>query len=104
VQCTQSTPLGPPPLPAALPISTVRSAIDPYLQPDAVVRTVALCRNAGATLNPDLWAWTVDDWVHFPWEPPPQTTIAIEELPIPGDRKSTRLNSSHVKSTYAVFG
>ncbi len=64
--------------------STVRSAIDPYLQPDAVVRTVALCRNAGASLNPDLWAWTVDDWVHFPWEPPPQTTIAIEELPIPG--------------------
>src|SRR5436309_4804787 len=26
-----------------------------------------------------------------------------QALPLPGDRKSTRLNSSHVKSSYAVY-
>ncbi|GIF76202.1 phosphoribosyltransferase [Asanoa siamensis] len=64
--------------------ASVLPALDPYLRRDAVVRTVALCRNAGTSLDPDLWAWTVDDWVCFPWEPttaaPPAATI--EELPI----------------------
>src|SRR3989442_2597209 len=36
----------------------------------------------------DLWRWTID-------EPTPQVAE--------GDRKSTRLNSSHVRISYAVF-
>jgi uncharacterized protein len=54
-----------------------------YLGPDVTLRTVALCRNAGSTVDPDLWAWTVDDWVSFPWEPVPAAGTAIEDLPIP---------------------
>jgi uncharacterized protein len=30
--------------------------------------TVTLCQNAGARLSPDIWIWTVRDWVMFPWE------------------------------------
>lgn len=32
--------------------------------------TAVLCRNQGATTTPDLWVWTVADWVVFPWENP----------------------------------
>lgn len=53
-----------------------------HLHPDAVVRTLALCRNAGTSLNPDLWGWTVDDWVCFPWEPTSRSAAMVEELPI----------------------
>jgi len=36
------------------------------------VHTVTLCKNAGSDVDPDLWAWTVNDWVWFPWEPRPR--------------------------------
>ncbi|GAA4466443.1 phosphoribosyltransferase [Phytohabitans houttuyneae] len=62
--------------------TAVQSALHPHLQLETVVRTVALCRNAGTSLDPDLWVWTVDDWVCFPWEPPSRTEAAVEELPI----------------------
>jgi len=44
--------------------------------------SAALCRNAGSAVIPDLWIWTVRDWVTFPWErvaPAPATT----PLPFP---------------------
>lgn len=63
--------------------TVVRSALRLYLCPEADVRTVALCRNAGTSLDPDLWAWTVDDWVRFPWEPTSSATAGVEELPLP---------------------
>ena len=50
----------------------------------ATVHTVALCRNAGAAHDPDLWLWTVDDWVRFPWEPAPPADLAVENLVLPG--------------------
>ncbi|MBO4209436.1 phosphoribosyltransferase [Micromonospora echinofusca] len=53
-----------------------------YLGPDVALRTVALCRNAGSALDPDLWVWTVDDWVLFPWERPP-AAATVEDLPAP---------------------
>ncbi|MFJ2744794.1 phosphoribosyltransferase [Streptomyces sp. NPDC087440] len=37
------------------------------------VRTAVLCRNAGADYPLDSWGWDVADWVHFPWEPAPDT-------------------------------
>jgi hypoxanthine phosphoribosyltransferase len=63
--------------------TAVVAALRPFLQPDGAVRTVALCRNAGTSQNPDLWVWTVDDWVHFPWEQPLPAGIATEDLPTP---------------------
>lgn len=33
--------------------------------------TVVLCRNIGSTYMPDVYAWDVNDWVVFPWEPQP---------------------------------
>ncbi|GAA4729873.1 phosphoribosyltransferase [Phytohabitans rumicis] len=62
--------------------TAVQPALRPYLQPEAIMRTVALCRNAGTSLDPDLWVWTVDDWVCFPWEQPSRSAATIEELPI----------------------
>jgi hypoxanthine phosphoribosyltransferase len=61
----------------------VRSAVAAHLAPDATVHTAALCRNTGAVAEPDLWLWTVDDWVHFWWETalPPGTRAA--DLPVP---------------------
>src|SRR5690606_42050075 len=36
--------------------------------------------------------------------PEPETAFVVrEQVTTPGDRKSTRLNSSHVKNSYAVF-
>ncbi|MGH3886285.1 MAG: hypothetical protein ACRDSZ_06910 [Pseudonocardiaceae bacterium] len=43
-----------------------------------------LCRNAGAVHEPDLWLWTVDDWVRFPWEPALPTGMAVENLVVAG--------------------
>jgi hypoxanthine phosphoribosyltransferase len=63
---------------------TLRSALDSYLAAGATVHTVALCRNVGAAHNPDLWLWTVDDWVRFPWEPALPAGVAVENLAIPG--------------------
>src|SRR5690606_40605394 len=49
-----------------------------------------------ATISPVLREWK---------ENREATTVAVLEMPsdVKGDRKSTRLNSSHVKISYAVF-
>ena len=45
--------------------------------------SVTLCRNEGSDLCPDLWLWTVRDWVVFPWEPlPPGLTTETLRCPI----------------------
>ncbi|MGH3693468.1 MAG: phosphoribosyltransferase [Pseudonocardiaceae bacterium] len=63
---------------------TLRPAVHRYLAPGATVHTVALCRNIGGILDPDLWLWTVDDWVRFPWEPAPPTGGQVENLIVTG--------------------
>lgn len=55
-------------------------ALDSYLASCATVHTVVLCRNAGAVHEPDLWLWTVDDWVRFPWEPALPPGMGVENL------------------------
>src|SRR5699024_2206723 len=64
---------------------------------------------------PDGWKiinGQVPETIHFTGEETPDTTITIDHAttsidhnhPVkPGDRKSTRLNSSHVSISYAVF-
>lgn len=63
--------------------TTLLPELTAYLGPEVALRTVALCRNVGSLLDPDLWIWTVDDWVSFPWEQPPAVDAPIEDLPIP---------------------
>lgn len=62
----------------------LRSAVDSYLASGATVHTLVLCRNAGAAHDPDLWLWTVDDWVRFPWESALPAGVAVENLTLPG--------------------
>ncbi len=62
----------------------LRPVLDAYLARGATIHTAALCRNAGAVHDPDLWLWTVDDWVRFPWEPAPPTGMAVENLVVAG--------------------
>ena len=45
------------------------------------IRSATLCLNEGATAPPDLWVWSVRDWVVFPWESRP--TAPTEPLPVP---------------------
>ena len=59
-------------------------AVADYLTSDATIHTAVLCRNAGAVYEPDLWLWTVDDWVRFPWESTLPTGMAVENLALPG--------------------
>ncbi len=44
--------------------------------------TAVLCLNTGATARPDLWLWEVTDWVNFPWEHAPETTVPLVPLPM----------------------
>ncbi|WP_433530299.1 phosphoribosyltransferase [Micromonospora sp. CA-263727] len=64
--------------------ATLAPELTAYLGTEVALPTVSLCRNAGSTISPDLWVWTVDDWVWFPWEPTPTAETTIEDLPIPG--------------------
>src|SRR5690606_39337067 len=72
-----------------------------------------------------LWAWELEDfpaWQHNAFDLVDEVwtvsdfcreaiaaaaTVPVKTIPVPvrdpGDRKSTRLNSSHVKTSYAVF-
>lgn len=34
----------------------------------ASIHTATLCLNEGCEVPPDVWVWTVRDWVVFPWE------------------------------------
>ena len=63
--------------------AATRAALQQFLHPEATVSTLALCRNEGTSCDPDLWAWTVDDWVLFPWEPTPSCSTLIEDIPLP---------------------
>lgn len=45
------------------------------------VRSATLCLNEGAKAPPDLWIWSVRDWVVFPWESRP--TAPTEPLLAP---------------------
>lgn len=62
----------------------LRAALDSYLAAGATVHTAVLCRNIGVADNPDLWLWTVDDWVRFPWEPALPAGLTVEDLAAPG--------------------
>lgn len=59
----------------------VTTALTPRLATETRMETVALCRNVGSRTRPRWWAWEVDDWVVFPWEPSPG--IAVRPLPHP---------------------
>ncbi|MFJ8856088.1 phosphoribosyltransferase [Streptomyces sp. NPDC102437] len=57
----------------------------------ARIRTAVLCRNEGSDFLPDRWGWDVADWVHFPWEPEPESGHLSELLPpLTGLRSSSR--------------
>jgi hypoxanthine phosphoribosyltransferase len=68
--------------------TTVLPALAQRLGPVAELRTLALCRNTASSLAPDLWVWTVDDWVTFPWEPPPAGDAAVVDLIAAGQAQS----------------
>ena len=63
-------------------LHTVVASLDALANP-ALIRTVALCRNAGSSYEPDHWVWDVDDWVAFPWEPAPDQPPPLERLAAP---------------------
>ncbi|MFJ3791538.1 phosphoribosyltransferase [Kitasatospora sp. NPDC090091] len=50
--------------------SAVTAALTGRLDDGAAIMSAALFRNRGCARPPDRWAWTVDDWVVFPWERP----------------------------------
>jgi hypoxanthine phosphoribosyltransferase len=60
--------------------TTLLAALAHRPGPVAELHTLALCRNTGSSINPDLWVWTVDDWVAFPWERPPPDDAAVVDL------------------------
>src|SRR5436309_5976575 len=61
-------------------------------------------RTSKALWIPAIWLWlcasrSLAEWLAIlGWATPPDMTVSSER-----DRKSTRLNSSHVKISYAVF-
>lgn len=63
--------------------TAINTALRPHLGSGATIRTAALCCNVGAIRDPDLWIWTVDDWVLFPWEAPELFDHPVEDLPDP---------------------
>lgn len=64
-------------------LDAVEPALAEHLAPAATIHPVVLCRNVAAERHLDLWVWTVDDWVRFPWEPPPPAGAAVEDLDLP---------------------
>lgn len=52
---------------------TLRAVTDTLLQTRSSrgVKTFVLCLNAGCIEPPDMWAWSIRDWVVFPWESQP---------------------------------
>ncbi|MEU6974066.1 phosphoribosyltransferase [Kitasatospora aureofaciens] len=50
--------------------AAVTDALRGRLADHAAIMTAALFRNRGCLQNPDRWAWSVNDWVAFPWESP----------------------------------
>ncbi|MFI8281124.1 phosphoribosyltransferase [Streptomyces sp. NPDC085929] len=70
--------------------AALTTALEPMLTAGGRVETVALCRNEGADRAPDWAAYTVDDWVVFPWEAPP-AGIELVALPSPSPLKGRTL-------------
>lgn len=65
-------------------LQTVQAALSAKAAPGTRFVTATLCRNAGATIPPNLWVWDdLRDWIVFPWEPPPETDLVSTDLPIP---------------------
>jgi hypoxanthine phosphoribosyltransferase len=70
-------------------LKVVRRMLDGHLTSTATVHPVVLCRNLAADAHLDLWLWTVDDWVSFPWEP-----LALDESPVEYLRLPERVQPS----------
>ncbi len=67
--------------------ATLRAVTDelaPLAAPGTRILSATLCRNIGAEGKPDFHIWDVNDWVHFPWETPPDDQTPREPLPAPG--------------------
>jgi len=65
-------------------LTTVHSALAALTPAPLQAVTATLCVNAGAENLPDLWVWGgLRDWVHFFWEDPPDTSLALQDLPAP---------------------
>lgn len=64
-------------------VNALCPALRPLLAGDAQLLAVALCLNQGSPHRPDLWAWTVSDWVRFPWEGELPLDQPQESLPFP---------------------
>lgn len=62
-------------------LDALRNVLAPVLAPNSRVVTATLCLNTGAQTRPDYWAWTVSDWVSFPWEKRPDQPTT--DLPVP---------------------
>jgi|GEM_PF-3481432 len=63
-------------------LQAVRSALGVVAAPQSNIMTATLCRNAGASLRPDLVVWDeLRDWVVFPWEDQPPGLAT--DLPLP---------------------
>src|SRR5699024_11676969 len=88
----------------ALPIWSARTAL--ILALDAFLRLFAPFLPFATE---EVWSWWRTGSVHqAPWPHAQVLREAAQDapaasLPIAGDRKSTRLNSSHVSISYAVF-
>ncbi|MFF3071132.1 phosphoribosyltransferase [Kitasatospora sp. NPDC057904] len=63
--------------------AAVTDALHHLLADNATIMTAALFRNRGCPQNPHRWAWTVNDWVVFPWEIQPQG----QTQPVPALRR-----------------
>ncbi|MGH4020503.1 MAG: phosphoribosyltransferase [Pseudonocardiaceae bacterium] len=63
--------------------ATLCTVTDALATPDLRLISCVLCLNAGAPMTPDLWVWEVRDWVVFPWEAVPDTSLTRVDLPIP---------------------
>src|ERR1035437_1890156 len=92
-----------PPLP--LRLSAVHEFTDPLMR-DGFVRSEALKRLPRRSCYDSP---SSPCWAHGPVQRRPRDTQIVplmpplRELDSPGDRKSTRLNSSHANISYAVF-
>lgn len=69
-------------------LRVLRRALSPHLGEGTLLVDVVLCRNVGSDHVPDLTVWDVDDWVLFPWEADPTSSLPVVELPVPAERRS----------------
>src|SRR5690349_2188729 len=84
------------PAPSEISTLSLHDALPIYLVDVALALVVALVRVALAVLVGEDRARRLEDGAR-------DVVLAGDEAQRVGDRKSTRLNSSHVESSYAVF-